>query len=104
MTSAASTSIVEVETDESLFKLREQRGQHRLHQRPPSTELEDDSEDKLMMTEYDEDNVIVIDLSEERNASAKKVMDEEQPIIPKQMFGSLNGTQWRTEEINTGVS
>ena len=59
--SAASTSIVEVETDESLFKLREQRGQHRLHQRPPSTELEDDSEDKLMMTEYDEDNVIVID-------------------------------------------
>ena len=33
----------------------------------------DDSDDKLMMTEYDEDNVIVIDLSEERNGSTKNL-------------------------------
>lgn len=74
------TSIVEVEPDDaSLFKL----------QRPPSSE----DEDKLMMTEYDEDNVIVIDLSEERNASARNLPDlpdEEKPQGPRQMFGSGN--------------
>ena len=57
-----------------------------------SPNLEDETiesdEDKLMMTEYDEDNVIVIDLSEERNASAKnKLLIEDQPV-PRQMFGS----------------
>ena len=37
----------------------------------PEPEDGDSSEDKLMMTEYDEDNVIVIDLStQERNSTA----------------------------------
>ena len=56
----------------------------------------DDSDDKLMMTEYDEDNVIVIDLSEERNGSTKNleltgqdVPDHLRPERPrKTMFGS----------------
>ena len=56
-----------------------------------SPNLEDSDEEKLMMDEYDENNVIVIDLSEERNASAKNL----QPFaeaggqpVPRQMFGS----------------
>ena len=71
----------------------------------------DENDDKLMMTEYDEDNVIVIDLSEERNGSTKNLLTEEdvehlRPQRPRKMFGSsdeaeatevveasLNGTQ-----------
>lgn len=82
-TEATAASIVEVESKEDLFKLKS----------PPG------SPEDLMMTEYDEDNVIVIDLSEERNASAKNnlLLDEVQP--PIEMFAAstqghdLNGTQ-----------
>ena len=56
----------------------------------------DESDDKLMMTEYDEDNVIVIDLSEERNGSTKNLELTGQDIPDhlklqrprKTMFGS----------------
>ena len=84
--------------------------------RPPSLDEHidndsDENDDKLMMTEYDEDNVIVIDLSEERNGSTKNLLTEEdvdhlRPQRPRKMFGSsdeaesaeaveasLNGTQ-----------
>ena len=55
--------------------------------RHQSPNLEDSDEEKLMMDEYDENNVIVIDLSEERNASAKNCTNAGQPV-PRQMFGS----------------
>ena len=59
--------------------------------RHQSPNLDDSDEEKLMMDEYDENNVIVIDLSEERNASAKNstnpLSDVGQPV-PRQMFGS----------------
>lgn len=59
---STTASIVEVEAcsnnDSSLFKLK----------RPPS--LSDT--DELMMTEYDEDNVVVIDLTEDRNSASFK--------------------------------
>ena len=75
----AGTTLVEV-TSEQVF-----RGSPNLDDDHP---LLDSDEDKLMMTEYDEDNVIVIDLSEERNASAKnQLLIEDQPV-PRQMFGS----------------
>ena len=75
----AGTTLVEV-TSEQVF-----RGSPNLVDDHP---LLDSDEDKLMMTEYDEDNVIVIDLSEERNASAKnQLLIEDQPV-PRQMFGS----------------
>ena len=97
-----SNSIVEVETtsEDSLFKL----------QRPPSLgpdvdleEPEPETDDKLMMTEYDEDNVIVIDLTEEKrnSASLKKsksediagVLDQDEPSMPRPFFdlSDLNG-------------
>lgn len=67
---------------------------------PPALELEDEDQDKLMMTEYDEDNVIVIDLSEERNASAKNqpLPYELQP--PMQMFVSRQGRKFTHVSIN----
>ena len=75
----AGTTLVEV-TSEQVF-----RGSPNLD---TDDHLLDSDEDKLMMTEYDEDNVIVIDLSEERNASAKnQLLIEDQPV-PRQMFGS----------------
>lgn len=83
---SATASIVQVEpsggsSEDNLFNLKPA---------PPTPSLEEDDEDqdKLMMTEYDEDNVIVIDLSEERNASAKNqpLPYELQP--PMQMFMS----------------
>ena len=75
----AGTTLVEV-TSEQVF-----RGSPNLDN---DDHLLDSDEDKLMMTEYDEDNVIVIDLSEERNASAKnQLLIEDQPV-PRQMFGS----------------
>ena len=73
-------------------------------QRPPSLEddqdgLEQDTEDKLMMTEYDEDNVIVIDLTEEKrnSASVKKSSSVDEAssntMRPRAMFdlSNLNG-------------
>ncbi len=78
---AATTLVVEqneAENAENLFKLKSP---------PNSLEVETDDDDKMMMTEYDEDNVIVIDLSEERNASAKNIPPfEVQP--PLHMFAS----------------
>ena len=89
--------------------------------RPPSLDEDqidaDDSDpendsDKLMMTEYDEDNVIVIDLSEERNGSTKNleltcedddVPDHLRPQRPrKTMFGSSDEAEVEATE-NTVV-
>ena len=90
ISSTTSASIVEVEASEdSLFKL----------QRPPSLDAEPDTEDKLMMTEYDEDNVIVIDLTEEKrnSASVKKSSSVDEAssntMRPRAMFdlSNLNG-------------
>ena len=102
------SSIVEVEatSEDSLFKL----------QRPPSLgpdldleEPEPESDDKLMMTEYDEDNVIVIDLTEEKrnSASLKKsksedigVLDQDEPSMPRPFFdlSDLNGGEDSNED------
>ena len=78
--------------------------------RPPSLDEDSDPEndsDKLMMTEYDEDNVIVIDLSEERNGSTKNleltcedddVPDHLRPQRPrKTMFGSSDEDEAEAE-------
>merc|ERR1719242_2236087 len=78
ITSTTSASIVEVEpSEESLFKLQRPPSldppppTSRGRSQQPEPEEGDSSEDKLMMTEYDEDNVIVIDLStQERNSTA----------------------------------
>ena len=90
--------------------------------RPPSLLDEDqinyedsdpeDNSDKLMMTEYDEDNVIVIDLSEERNGSTKNleltcedddVPDHLRPQRPrKTMFGTSDEAE-EAEAENTVV-
>ena len=63
----------------------------------------DENDDKLMMTEYDEDNVIVIDLSEDRNGSTKNlelpedVPDHLRPQRPrKTMFGSSDEAENNT--------
>ena len=85
--------------------------------RPPSldedqiddedSDPENQDSDKLMMTEYDEDNVIVIDLSGERNGSTKNleltcedddVPDHLRPQRPrKTMFGSSDGDEAEAE-------
>jgi hypothetical protein len=84
--------------------------------RPPSLDEDqiddddsdpDNNSDKLMMTEYDEDNVIVIDLSEERNGSTKNleltcedddVPDHLRPQRPrKTMFGSSDEDEAEAE-------
>ena len=83
--------------------------------RPPSLDEDSDPEndsDKLMMTEYDEDNVIVIDLSEERNGSTKNleltcedddVPDHLRPQRPrKTMFGTSDEAE-EAEAENTVV-
>jgi hypothetical protein len=89
--------------------------------RPPSLDEDqigdedsdpEDNSDKLMMTEYDEDNVIVIDLSEERNGSTKNleltcedddVPDHLRPQRPrKTMFGTSDEAE-EAEAENTVV-
>ena len=90
--------------------------------RPPSldedqiddedSDPENQDSDKLMMTEYDEDNVIVIDLSEERNGSTKNleltcedddVPDHLRPQRPrKTMFGTSDEAE-EAEAENTVV-
>jgi hypothetical protein len=84
----STASIVEVEASDD--------GPGRLFNRLPSMEIEDElTYDKLMMTEYDEDNVIVIDLTEERNASAKK---EVASVQPRQMFNTTSEDERELEE------
>ena len=81
--------------------------QSQLQGRPPSLDEQiddsDENDDKLMMTEYDEDNVIVIDLSEDRNGSTKNlelpedVPDHLRPQRPrKTMFGSSDEAENNT--------
>lgn len=87
--------------------------QQALFVHPPPIEIQRqasssmDEQDKLMMTEYDDSNVIVIDLTEERNASARSqvggLINTDHPAEPKLGFVEERPTE-PSEEDEEGSS